>query len=66
MDGAKTYTTDTNGQVKVSTAGLVSKIYTAKISFAGDNNYNGSSADVQVTVNKAKTQITADQYLTLL
>jgi len=53
LDGAKTYTTDTNGQVKVSTAGLVPKIYTAKISFAGDNNYNGSSMDVGVTVNKA-------------
>ena len=53
LNGAKTYTTDKNGQVKVSTAGLVPKIYTAKISFAGDNNYNGSSMDVGVTVNKA-------------
>ena len=53
MDGAKTYTTDTNGQVKVSTAGLIPKIYTAKITFAGDNNYNESSLDVGVTVNKA-------------
>ena len=53
LDGAKTYTTDTNGQVKVSTAGLIPKIYTAKITFAGDNNYNESSLDVGVTVNKA-------------
>ena len=53
LTGVKTYTTDSNGQVKVSTAGLVPKIYTAKISFAGDNNYNGSSMDVGVTVNKA-------------
>ena len=53
LNGAKTYTTDTNGQVKVSTAGLVPQIYTAKITFAGDNNYNGSSLDVGVTVNKA-------------
>ena len=53
LNAVKTYTTDTNGQVKVSTAGLVPKIYTAKISFAGDNNYNGSSMDVGVTVNKA-------------
>ena len=53
LNGAKTYTTDKNGQVKVSTAGLIPKIYTAKITFAGDNNYNGSSIDVGVTVNKA-------------
>ena len=53
LNGAKTYTTDTNGQVMVSTLGLVPKIYTAKITFAGDNNYNGSSMDVGVTVNKA-------------
>ena len=53
LNGAKTYTTDTNGQIKVSTAGLVPKIYTAKITFAGNNNYNGSSMDVGVTVNKA-------------
>jgi len=31
LNGAKTYITDTNGQIKVSTAGLVPQIYTAKL-----------------------------------
>ena len=53
LNGAKTYITDTNGQIKVSTAGLVPQIYTAKITFAENENYKGSSADVQITVNKA-------------
>ena len=53
LNGAKTYTTDSNGQVKVPTASLVPKIYTAKITFAGNDVYNGSSADAQITVNKA-------------
>ena len=64
LNGAKTYTTDSNGQVKLSTAGLTPQVYTAKITFAGNDVYNGSSADVQVTVNKAKTQITADAIIT--
>jgi hypothetical protein len=59
LNGAKTYTTDANGQVKVSTKGLAPKTYTAKITFAGNNNYLGSSADVKVTVNKAKAKIFA-------
>jgi hypothetical protein len=53
LNGAKTYTTDTNGQVKISTAGLTPQVYTAKITFAGNDIYNGSSADAQITVNKA-------------
>ena len=59
LNGAKTYTTDSKGQVKVSTKGLAPKVYTAKISFGGDNNYINSSADVKVTVNKAAPKITA-------
>ena len=59
LNGAKTYTTDKNGQVKVSTAGLVPQIYTAKITFAENENYKGSSADAQITVNKAKSILKA-------
>jgi hypothetical protein len=55
LNGANTYTTDCNGQIKVSTAGLVPQIFTAKITFAENDNYKGSSADVQVTVNKANS-----------
>ena len=59
LNGAKTYTTDSNGQVKVSTSGLVPKVYTATITFDGDNKYIKSTSSVKVTVNKAKPKIVA-------
>ena len=59
LNGAKTYTTDKNGQVKVSTKGLAPKTYTAKITFNGDTNYEKSTKDVKVTVKKATPKITA-------
>ena len=59
LNGAETYITDSNGQVKVSTKGLAPNTYTARISFNGDNNYVNSSADVKVTVNKATPKLTA-------
>ena len=59
LNGAKKYTTDKNGQVKVAVGKLVPKTYTAKISFAGDDNYNASSTTAKVTVKKASPKITA-------
>ena len=59
LNGAKTYTTDKNGQVKVATKGLAAKSYTAKITFNGDTNYEKSTKDVKVTVKKATPKITA-------
>ena len=59
LNGVKTYTTDSKGQVKVSTKGLAPKVYTAKISFNGDANHVNSAVDVKVTVNKAAPKITA-------
>ena len=59
LNGAKTYTTDSNGQVKVSTKGLAPKAYTAKITFNGNTNYAESSKDVKVTVKKATPKLTA-------
>jgi hypothetical protein len=59
LNGAKTYTTDKNGQVKINVAKLVPKAYTAKIAFAGNINYLKSSANVKVTVKKAKAKIIA-------
>ena len=59
LNGAKNYTTDKNGQVKVAVGKLVPKTYTAKISFAGDDLYNGSSATAKVTINKINTKLTA-------
>ena len=59
LNGAKTYTTDSNGQLKVSTKGLAPKAYTAKITFNGNTNYAESSKDVKVTVKKATPKLTA-------
>ena len=59
LNGAKTYTTDSNGQVKVSTKGLAPKAYTAKITFNGDDKYINSTKDVKVTVKKATPKLTA-------
>ena len=59
LNGAKTYTTDDNGQVKVSTKGLAPKAYVAKITFGGDAKYANSSKDVKVTVKKATPKIVA-------
>ena len=57
LNDAKTYTTDKNGQAKVSTKGLVPKAYTAKITFNGDSKYAKSTKDVKVSVKKATPKI---------
>lgn len=59
FNGVKTYKTDQNGQIKISTNGLAAGTYNAKISYAGDEYYSGSTANAVVKVNKAKTKITA-------
>ena len=59
LKGTKTYTTDKNGQVKINVAKLVPKKYTAKVTFAGNSNYLKSTANVKVTVKKAKAKIKA-------
>ena len=59
LNGAKTYTTDKNGQVKVSTKGLAPKTYTAKVTFDGNTNYEKSAKNVKVTVKKATPKLTA-------
>ena len=59
LNGAKTYVTDANGQVKVKTKGLTPKTYTAKITFNGDADHDKSTKDVKVTVKKAAPKLTA-------
>ena len=59
LNGAKTYSTDENGQVKVSTKGLDPKAYTAKITFNGNSIYDKSTKNVKVTVKKAASKIAA-------
>ena len=59
LNGAKTYTTDKSGQVKVSTKGLAPKAYTAKVTFNGNVKYVHSSKEVKIVIKKAKPKITA-------
>ena len=59
LNGAKTYTTDKNGQIKISTKGLAPKTYTAKIAFGGNKNYLKSAKNAKITVKKAKAKLTA-------
>ena len=59
LNGAKTYATDSNGQIKVPTKGLAAKAYTAKITFNSNANYDKSAKDVKVTVKKATPILTA-------
>ena len=52
-------TTDSNGQVSLTTDGLLPNTYDADVAFGGDNTYDKSSATAKVTVNKLKTKLTA-------
>ena len=53
LNGVKTLTTDSNGQVKIATGSLAPNVYNAKIIFAGDDNYLESAITVKVTVEKS-------------
>lgn len=55
----RTYTTDENGQVIVSTNGLAPKTYVATIKYAGDANYVQSSATAKITVKKVNPKFIA-------
>ena len=59
LGSAKKYTTDANGQVKINIATLTPKTYNAKITYAGSDIFNASTASVKVTVKKATPKITA-------
>ena len=60
INGAKTVTTGSDGKAKLTTDGYAPKTsYTAKITFAGDGNYNASSATAKVTIKKATVKLTA-------
>ena len=61
LNGAKTYTTNNNGQVKISTKGLAPKTYTAKITFNGNSKYDKSAKSVKVTVKKANPKMVIHQ-----
>ena len=58
-DVSETLTTDANGQVSLTTDGLLPNNYTATITYAGNNIYDKSSANAKVTVNKLDTILAA-------
>ena len=59
LNGAKVYTTDKNGQVILSTNGLIPKTYLTNITFNGNVNYYASFKEVKITIKKATPKITA-------
>ena len=61
LNGVKNYTTDKNGTIKVPTLGLAAGKYTAEIAYDGDEIYNATETDVNVTVNKAGSLITINE-----
>ena len=52
LNGDKTYQTDANGQIKVSTKGLDPNAYTAKVTFNGNAKYLPTAKVVKVTVGE--------------
>lgn len=61
ITGVKTFTTDSNGQVKLSTKGLVPKTYSVTITFNGDKYFDKVSKTVKVTIKKATPKLTASK-----
>lgn len=59
FNGVKRLTTDKNGQIKVSTKGLVAKNYNVQITFEGNNNLIKSSVASKVIIKKANAKLTA-------
>ena len=59
LNGAKTYTTDENGAVRVATSALSAGTYTAKITFEGNGDYARTNATAKVTVAKDTGILTA-------
>ena len=59
INGAKTYTTDKNGQVKINTKTLTPKVYNAKITFAGNATHSKSQATSYILSIKATPILTA-------
>ena len=64
LNGTKNYTTDSKGQIKVSTAGFAPGSYPINISFEGNEIYSESNSTTKLTVIKTKTKLTADSIST--
>ena len=59
---SKGYITDANGQIRISAdATLVPDVYSARISFAGNDKYQKSSFTIKMTVKKANPVLSASK-----
>ena len=57
LNGARNYTTDSKGQVKISTKGLAANIYEVLITFNGTENYLNSSNTTTVSIYKESSRV---------
>ena len=55
------YLTDSNGQVKMTTDSLVPGTYSIKVSFAGVDNFKGTSSEFKLLVKKANPKLIASK-----
>ena len=59
INGAKKYTTNKNGQVKINTKTWTPKVYSAEITFAGNATHSKSQATAYILSIKATPKLTA-------
>ena len=59
LNGVKTYFTDINGKIKVSTKGLAPKVYNVMVKFKGNSYEEKSTLNIKVIIKKATPKITA-------
>jgi hypothetical protein len=64
LNGTKKYTTDSKGQIKVSTADFAPGTYPVEVAFGGNEIYSESNATAKLTVVKCTTQLTANNVST--
>lgn len=60
LDGVKNYTTDDNGQIKISSSNISPDNYNVKITFNENSHYLGTSTETAVSIKKANTKLTVD------
>ncbi len=60
LNGAKNYTTDENGEIKIPSINIAPDNYDVKITFNENNYYLGTSTETAVIVKKANTKLTVD------
>ena len=64
LNGVENYTTDENGQIKLSTEGLLPDNYQVNITFAGNELYTKSNATFKITINKVGSTLKVNSVIT--